>query len=231
MRGAPHTQPVIRVGPGIIPADAGSTLNIRSRRYYWGDHPRGCGEHLRSQGTWLRTWGSSPRMRGAPWYSTAREQMERIIPADAGSTYRSMSPLNRLKDHPRGCGEHYKSPSVLKDSMGSSPRMRGALLRNQIVSPEPRIIPADAGSTADGCKLVEGCGDHPRGCGEHKSLVVRIAWKPGSSPRMRGARETSFIRLYGIRIIPADAGSTYVIGRVESNHKDHPRGCGEHRES
>ena len=51
--------------PGIIPADAGSTLSLPdSQSLHW-DHPRGCGEHR------IRQWGdrpgagSSPRMRGA----------------------------------------------------------------------------------------------------------------------------------------------------------------------
>ena len=32
-----------------------------------------------------------------------------------------------------------------------------------------------------------------------------------------------------LRIIPADAGSTYAGKPVEVAHEDHPRGCGEHQ--
>ena len=86
MRGAPALRrQAVRAG-GIIPADAGSTatgalcdLNIE-------DHPRGCGEHLGSMVPILVSMGSSPRMRGAPLILFMRPGLQRIIPADAGST-------------------------------------------------------------------------------------------------------------------------------------------------
>ena len=50
-----------------------------------------------------------------------------IIPADAGSTRRNYTEHYASRDHPRGCGEHiYELASDVK-SLGSSPRMRGAL--------------------------------------------------------------------------------------------------------
>ena len=91
-----------------------------------------------------------------------------------------------------------------------------------------RIIPADAGSTNNNGNWITQNKDHPRGCGEHASKWGMRANGRGSSPRMRGARETSLVGLYGIRIIPADAGST--PWRLYRGHgqEDHPRGCGEH---
>ena len=51
--------------PGIIPADAGSTLCRESPCVGKRDHPRGCGEHD-GQTINADMWtGSSPRMRGA----------------------------------------------------------------------------------------------------------------------------------------------------------------------
>ena len=41
---------------------------------------------------------------------------------------------------------------------------------------------------------------------------------------LRPARQGGEIR----GIIPADAGSTYVVNQSQDNTKDHPRGCGEH---
>ena len=52
-----------------------------------------------------------------------------------------------MKDHPRVCGEHRLLILIIFPSMGSSPRMRGALKRFQRVICEDRIIPAYAGST------------------------------------------------------------------------------------
>ena len=50
---------------GIIPADAGSTLELDAWTEYIWDHPRGCGEHLAYAASTASGAGSSPRMRGA----------------------------------------------------------------------------------------------------------------------------------------------------------------------
>ena len=50
-------------------------------------------------------------------------------------------------DHPRGCGEHQASWNWIDRTVGSSPRMRGALWVLVAVVVILRIIPADAGST------------------------------------------------------------------------------------
>ena len=49
----------------IIPADAGSTRTRRRECWPTWDHPRGCGEHSRSNCAMTANMGSSPRMRGA----------------------------------------------------------------------------------------------------------------------------------------------------------------------
>ena len=53
--------------------------------------------------------------------------------------------------------------------------------------------------------------------------------KSGSSPRMRGAPSLAGLRHHVLRIIPADAGSTYEDGDGDLWIRDHPRGCREHR--
>ena len=50
----------------------------------------------------------------------------------------------------------------------------------------------------------------------------------GSSPRMRGARGRHPREASGLRIIPADAGSTRQPPPEVHTPEDHPRGCGEH---
>ena len=52
-----------------------------------GDHPRGCGEHYYAFSADDFIKGSSPRMRGAPLVTFAFILADRIIPADAGSTW------------------------------------------------------------------------------------------------------------------------------------------------
>ena len=91
---------------GIIPADAGSTLNPPTMPTTSPDHPRGCGEHeivILCNGVGQ---GSSPRMRGAPPLLWCPRPVPRIIPADAGSTIWTYWVGSKSWDHPRGCGEH-----------------------------------------------------------------------------------------------------------------------------
>ena len=65
--------------------------------------------------------------------------------------------------------------------------MRGALCSLLRSIPDPRIIPADAGSTMGLWRGNFRIEDHPRGCGEHGSVASLMLSKHGSSPRMRGA--------------------------------------------
>ena len=71
---------------GIIPAYAGSTTELHCCASHWRDHPRVCGEHIHMGQNRLFTWGSSPRMRGAPRRESSRPYRSGIIPAYAGST-------------------------------------------------------------------------------------------------------------------------------------------------
>ena len=154
MRGAPTDRSKSAHHSGIIPADAGSTsMGVLFSRLVK-DHPRGCGEHLvvlvvvplgvgsspRMRGARSHQWsdpisgptpchiGSSPRMRGAPAWLSWWPCMRRIIPADAGSTRSRFSCYYLCADHPRGCGEHVAMDRSNMSLLGSSPRMRGALV-------------------------------------------------------------------------------------------------------
>ena len=51
---------------GIIPALAGSTVQVRLAVVLDGDHPRACGEHCGQLMATALGKGSSPRLRGAP---------------------------------------------------------------------------------------------------------------------------------------------------------------------
>ena len=72
---------------GIIPAYAGNTrIYITSCVVVW-DHPRVCGEHLRSAGPAIDSRGSSPRMRGTHDVPSSCTVGTGIIPAYAGNTH------------------------------------------------------------------------------------------------------------------------------------------------
>ena len=208
MRGARTSSSRLESPPGIIPADAGSTIADKLMELGIQDHPRGCGEHFRNVTTLTISRGSSPRMRGAPGSYVALDRDMGIIPADAGSTHQDPAGQTGSGDHPRGCGEHVvrvERPELLK---GSSPRMRGALTALPPYVVPDGIIPADAGSTPFSLVLYVRPWDHPRGCGEHTLSTLLAHPTMGSSPRMRGARSPVSMWRASPGIIPADAGST-----------------------
>ena len=68
MRGT-RTPPSAPCGfSGIIPADAGNTRQVGQTFARYGDHPRGCGEHVWRDVFVARVMGSSPRMRGTQYH-------------------------------------------------------------------------------------------------------------------------------------------------------------------
>ena len=113
MRGAPRFLGVGCGLSGIIPAYAGSTTWSSSGAARARDHPRVCGEHLEVRLAGSAREGSSPRMRGAPVGSQRGIPQWGIIPAYAGSTARRPSARPQGWDHPRVCGEHLVTSTVL----------------------------------------------------------------------------------------------------------------------
>ena len=91
---------------------------------------------------------------------------------------------------------------------GSSPHVRGALVRYECFEHVRGIIPACAGSTRRCVQPLDACRDHPRMCGEHRIAMNREKFTQGSSPHVRGALSRP-------------------RGHV-SGYWDHPRMCGEH---
>ena len=147
MRGTPKRTPPPPRPPRIIPAYAGNTSHI-----------------LRWRGAIM---GSSPRMRGTRLKGSYHMPTFGIIPAYAGNTCPKLAASMLHRDHPRVCGEHTASTQVLRRSLGSSPRMRGTLLRVRAERQSTGIIPAYAGNTNWMRSLAEYERDHPRVCGEH----------------------------------------------------------------
>ena len=195
MRGAPHGGRPVGLADGIIPAHAGSTpAGAGSARRPW-DHPRACGEHVYLAGLMRQLEGSSPRMRGAHDVVRYDGLLAGIIPAHAGSTLEAPQALPASWDHPRACGEHLWLPWSSSPRLGSSPRMRGAPMYDVARERLNGIIPAHAGSTASLLTRTTTYRDHPRACGEHSPDGATKTMRKGSSPRMRGARESKSRRI------------------------------------
>ena len=171
--------------------------------------------------------GSSPRVRGAASTPARPSWPSGIIPARAGSS-RSGAPLSDARrDHPRACGEQYKAATGKDISIGSSPRVRGAAVRDLLDARDARIIPARAGSRPPGGWHRRGWSDHPRACGEQAAALHRHGVHLGSSPRVRGADSRCGSRRNLQRIIPARAGSRRAWRSGVLPRRDHPRACGE----
>ena len=130
-------------------------------------------------------------------------------------------------DHPRVCGEKSWSPGILSTTMGSPPRMRGKELFKLQGGDCRGITPAYAGKSLSITKRNLINWDHPRVCGEKRTLPAAVVVQLGSPPRMRGkVPGHGFLR--GDRgITPAYAGKSSYLLDYYGKSKDHPRVCGE----
>ena len=208
LRGTRFVDRAGRGGPGIIPALAGNTSRRLSSSAHLRDHPRACGEHLRSIYAMFKSRGSSPRLRGTLAAQFGQGAFEGIIPALAGNTIRVLNPPSCARDHPRACGEHSSLETARWNDMGSSPRLRGTRRRCRPAAPSRGIIPALAGNTCRSNSNPPTCRDHPRACGEHFPSQLDLLHRMGSSPRLRGTLRGVLDLAAERGIIPALAGNT-----------------------
>ena len=132
---------------GIIPAYAGNTSLSGNLEDFGGDHPRVCGEHVRTDRGIEARAGSSPRMRGTLREGMGSNTYTGIIRAYAGNTVCRPIPHLSRGDHPRVCGEHIEYKVEGASSQGSSPRMRGTRRSCAGSGQYAGIIPAYAGNT------------------------------------------------------------------------------------
>ena len=105
-------------------------------------------------------------MRGKVDYMTGACTAVGITPAHAGKSFLYLVYYQKMKDHPRTCGEKlHLSPFQLK-AEGSPPHMRGKDLSHIYPRHQQRITPAHAGKSELICYNVSSIEDHPRTCGE-----------------------------------------------------------------
>ena len=187
-----------------------------------------CGEHYARRVHHGDVVGSSPHVRGARRQVETHALRWGIIPACAGSTYRSSRTALCPRDHPRMCGEHHVVFHFQSSLMGSSPHVRGARCGVPCTNSSIGIIPACAGSTPPTIARRFSSGDHPRMCGEHPGITRISLSSTGSSPHVRGALTLTLLSMRTAGIIPACAGSTSLISCTAVLPRDHPRMCGEH---
>ena len=166
-------------------------------------------------------------MRGTPSCCGSGLSLTRFIPAYAGNALRSSPPQCLSAVHPRVCGERHAVHGARRGGDGSSPRMRGTLPPRGIPPLQPRFIPAYAGNANRSVRIPRRLSVHPRVCGERLVRHRRNLPPLGSSPRMRGTRMCSRLRVRPTRFIPAYAGNARRLRTARASPTVHPRVCGE----
>ena len=213
---------------GLIPAHAGSTLDVKWEVEVGRAHPRSRGEHEGCSSATASRMGSSPLTRGALHLLGRHARDFGLIPAHAGSTLLGLPNFHSHKAHPRSRGEHVLGCFESHLPAGSSPLTRGARPTPAWSGSIGRLIPAHAGSTRSRLRTVRWEWAHPRSRGEHSTPRQGENRQGGSSPLTRGALVGAIGVLGTLGLIPAHAGSTRAQLKAASQKRAHPRSRGEH---
>ena len=192
----------------ITPAYAGKSLSLRRSGFCRWDHPRVCGEKVGPVGCVSGWLGSPPRMRGKAPSLAVLGACIGITPAYAGKSSRKWCGCRVRWDHPRVCGEKYRSAVMGTMMLGSPPRMRGKAIGWEASPPGVGITPAYAGKSVTDAKYTFNGWDHPRVCGEKTSSSTRCTSHRGSPPRMRGKGRVHRLMRLRHGITPAYAGKS-----------------------
>ena len=112
-------------GGGIIPANTGKIYSEFTSGAYMRDHPREYGENQKASQAGRTSPGSSPRIRGKFFASSADTFTRGIIPANTGKIGVTSCLACGWWDHPREYGENSYTAAPSHAVKGSSPRIRG----------------------------------------------------------------------------------------------------------
>ena len=170
----------------ITPAYAGKSRSHSHSKWRWGDHPRVCGEKEAGSTRAGKGGGSPPRMRGKGVHQVRKQGFPGITPAYAGKSGLPAAGMTIDQDHPRVCGEKAASYRSFFAGPGSPPRMRGKGPQRGPRRGAPGITPAYAGKSLPVFIRCPRFLDHPRVCGEKRTLGTGGSGRSGSPPRMRG---------------------------------------------
>ena len=213
MRGKVLQRSVRKLHSGITPAYAGKSLKSARLFQLCEDHPRLCGEKSTDKRPFRKSSGSPPPMRGKGSSDRTVPCRCRITPAYAGKSFDLSRSFWLYRDHPRLCGEKPKMSTMTQPIAGSPPPMRGKVPSVPCVPAEEGITPAYAGKSCTLQPSFGRSGDHPRLCGEKRTLSVDGTRLWGSPPPMRGKANGNYTRKGDARITPAYAGKRHISHR------------------
>ncbi len=230
VRGTRGQPAVAQIHVRFIPAGAGNTVMVCLFKLLPAVYPRRCGEHPIATGTTPATTGLSPQVRGTPAVKTSFQSSLRFIPAGAGNTLVRMAQAAASAVYPRRCGEHVSVSSLMGQTLGLSPQVRGTRAGLALVVLGVRFIPAGAGNTPAPVPRCAAGPVYPRRCGEHDRSIPAIQFRNGLSPQVRGTPDSIKPGENWHRFIPAGAGNTLRVPRRCTEAPVYPRRCGEHME-
>ena len=176
---------------------------------------------------WMnRAAGLSPRVRGNPVGIDGLGRKAGSIPACAGEPAGYREITLGMTVYPRVCGGTTDSDTPGYDTFGLSPRVRGNQERDLFASRMRRSIPACAGEPAFGSPRLLPHGVYPRVCGGTSTATQLRSGVWGLSPRVRGNRDQTDLRLVHGGSIPACAGEPCRARRRQGGQRVYPRVCG-----
>ena len=227
VRGSPRAPASGHASPGSIPACAGKPFDAELLGTIGRVHPRVCGEALTGGRARKEARGPSPRVRGSRPRRVPEDAACGSIPACAGKPdYRRWN-ADQQRVHPRVCGEAGAILAPWHVARGPSPRVRGSRERPSDAVRGEGSIPACAGKPVSASTPCGSCRVHPRVCGEAGRLEGRGRPAQGPSPRVRGSHCRTIHPREGDGSIPACAGKPAPGRRPRTDHRVHPRVCGE----
>ena len=191
----------------LIPALAGTTLQLRPGRSLTQAHPRAGGDDSRRHPCTVAYRGSSPRWRGRPVQGLTGFVNLGLIPALAGTTSPVTSRTASSRAHPRAGGDDGSTPPQALVASG--------------------LIPALAGTTRQEIAGEPSTQAHPRAGGDDSEAPAEGKSTPGSSPRWRGRPAGLIADIDGGGLIPALAGTTRRRRRCRRRRPAHPRAGGD----
>ena len=146
VRGTPPSKSPPPTMRRFIPACAGNARRFLMKSWATAVHPRMCGERYDGSPHPQHDGGSSPHVRGTPATDDPVAPFVRFIPACAGNAPKSSTPSRTRSVHPRMCGERKVPPVDVLPANGSSPHVRGTLIKHDGDIVSYRFIPACAGN-------------------------------------------------------------------------------------
>ena len=186
VRGNPVVQPDAVNGGGSIPACAGEPASLAASIICWTVYPRVCG------GTGCRPSsapvppGLSPRVRGNQSSKPLPSGLEGSIPACAGEPPGAPSRRMMRRVYPRVCGGTVPNITIIEQTAGLSPRVRGNLCQSGRGTRCTGSIPACAGEPPGLERRESWVWVYPRVCGGTCGRRRNQSSDDGLSPRVRG---------------------------------------------